>query len=140
MRIESLIDKLKKKEGLIEWERGFVRQKLKNFELKSIFSAHWFAELYMLAPGFVVYFVCVYKAPQPVSEQFNLSIADATNLLWIGYVGLLFLLWGGFALVSTKDVEEARDESVDRLYASIISHKSWQTRNSESDASTDNTN
>lgn len=121
MRIEDLVDKMLNTQGLLDWERNFVRQKLKSFSITSIFSPHYIAEGFLLLPSILVFFISVFFSPGPAAQAFNMPLSLAKYLIWIGYPVLFIFLWTlFFALSGTKGLDSARKSSVEKTYRSIV--------------------
>lgn len=119
MRIEDLVDKVLSVQGLLEWERTFVRQRLKSFSLSSAVSPHYVVELFLLLPSLVVFVIAVYFGPPPASEKLGISLNLAKWVIWSGYPLLLVVLFAVFLLIRPKTLENARKDSVDKTFASI---------------------
>jgi hypothetical protein len=133
MRIEDLIDRILETDGLLEWERSFVRQKLKVFSPISIASSHYFLEIFLLLPSIVVFAVCVYKGPSPLNTELKVPLSLAQVTIWGGYPLLLTILIVVFLSAgSSKELDRARKRSTEKVFGSVINHTSWE--NSKDDA------
>jgi hypothetical protein len=125
MRIEDLIDRILETDGLLEWERSFVRQRLKIFSPISVASSHYFLEIFLLLPSIVVFAVCLYKRPIPLSNELKVPLALAQAAIWDGYPLLLTILIVVFLSAgSSKELDRARKSSTEKVYESVISHTS----------------
>lgn len=130
MRTEDLVDMLLEVDGLLEWERVFVRQRLKSFSVASIASSHYFAEMFLLLPSLVVFGVCIYRGAPPLAEELNVPPAIAKFVVWGVYPLLLVLLFGFFVAASgSTKLDQARKENVEKVYRSVVQHPSWNSVN-----------
>jgi hypothetical protein len=57
MRIEDLVDKILGTNGLLDWERIFVRQRLRSFSVYSFTRPHYITECFLLLPSVVVFII-----------------------------------------------------------------------------------
>lgn len=122
MRIEDLVDRLLGTDGLLDWERTFVRHKLKSFSVSSFLSPHYVAEVFLLLPSIVVFAISVCYAPGAVAETLKLSPVFSAILIWCAYPMLfLALIILSLACSGTKALEQARQLSVERTFQSLVS-------------------
>ena len=132
MRIEDLVDRILATKGLLDWERTFVRQRLKTFSAKSVLSPHYLTECVLLLPSIVVFFISLYYGAVAASCQFGIPNWLARLLIWGGYPALLVALCVlFFSLSGGEELEKAREESVMRTYLSIVPIDNMHTKRKE---------
>lgn len=121
MRTEELVDKLLKTEGLLDWERHFVRTALKSFSLFS-FTSQGIYEGFMMLPSVIVFSLSVWLAPTPMAENFKVSLILAKTVIWAGYAFLFLVLLVAYCLFSktSQELEEARTSSVQKVYDAVM--------------------
>lgn len=121
MRTEELVDKLLETNGLLDWERHFVRIRLNSFSLFSL-TPHGIIEGFLMLPSLVVFVLAVLLAPAPMVDMFGLGITLARVIIWTSYPSFALILVIIYVMLnrSIKVLDSARGLSVEKTYKSII--------------------
>lgn|GEM_PF-3992317 len=121
MRTERLVDKLLKTNGLLDWERHFVRIRLNSFSLFSL-TPQGIIEGFLMLPSLIVFVVAVFLAPATMAGMFGLNIILARLVIWASYPSLALILMILYILLnrSIKVLDDAGNLSVEKTYKSIM--------------------